>query len=238
MAAGRLPLLLLPGTLCDGRVFAPLVAGLGPKFDCAVFGTGDHDSVGAVAEALLQRAPQRFALAGFSLGGMVALEVAARAPGRVAGLALLCAKATPTPDAQKPERLAWLEAARREGLETVVTQALPRWLHPLHLHDAALRQVIVDMALTAGVAVLARQVRANNGRPDNTGLLPRLAVPTLVLFGGSDLLCTPQEARDMAAAIPGATLVEIEGAGHFAPLEQPEAVATAVRAWLVPIEAD
>ncbi len=227
------PLLLLPGTLCDGRVFAPVLARL--DIDGAVFGTGDHDSVAATARGILERAPPRFALAGFSLGGIVALEVVARAPERVVGLALLCAKAGPPPAAQKPARVAWLEAARREGLEATVRRDLPRWLHPSRADDPALGQVIVDMAASAGIAVLERQTRANNGRPDSRPRLPRIAVSTLVLYGATDPLCTPQDARDMAAAIPGATLVEIARSGHFAPLEQPAAVAQALSGWLAQI---
>ena len=229
-------LVLLPGTLCDARVFAPVIA-LGLDADCGVNGIGGQDSIGAMAAAVLAQAPPRFALAGFSLGGMVALEIVARAPERVSGLALLCTKAVPTPPAQKPERLAWLAAARSEGLAALVTLALPRWLHPCHVDDAAVGGVVVDMAVSEGVAVLERQTRANNGRPDSRPRLPHIATPTLVLCGEADLLCTPQDSRDMAQAIPGAALVEVAGAGHFALLEQPEAVAAALRVWLVRIEA-
>ncbi len=229
-------LVLLPGTLCDARVFAPVVA-IGLDADCGVTGTGGQDSIGAMAAAVLAQAPPRFAVAGFSLGGMVALEIVARAPERVSGLALLCTKATPTPAAQKPERLAWLAAARSEGLAALVALALPRWLHPRNVGNAAVGGVVIDMAVSEGVAVLERQTRANNDRPDSRPRLPYIATPTLVLCGEADLLCTPQDSRDMAQAIPGAALIEVAGAGHFALLEQPEAVAAALRGWLVRIDA-
>ena len=91
------------------------------------------------------------------------------------------------------------------------------------------------MALSAGLAVLERQTQANNGRLDSTPRLSRIGTPTLVLCGAADLLCTPQDARDMAAAIPGARLVEVAQAGHFAPLEQPATVASALSRWLAEV---
>lgn len=231
------PLVLIPGTLCDARVFAPVIGLIGADAACMALGTGGQDSIGDMAEAVLAQAPPRFALAGFSLGGMVALEIVARAPERVSGLALLCTKATPTPPAQKLERLTWLKAARREGLAALVTLALLRWLHPSNVNDAAVGGTVIDMAVSEGVAVLERQTRANNGRPDSRPRLAHIATPTLVLFGEADQLCTPQDSRDMAQAIPGAVLVEVAGAGHFALLEQPAAVASALRDWLVRVAA-
>ena len=227
------PLVLVSGTLCDARVFAPVIDLLGAAADCMAFGASGQDSIGGMAEAVLAQAPPRFALAGFSLGGFVALEIMARAPERVSGLALLCTKAIPTTPAQKLERLAWLDAARHEGLAPLVKLALPRWLHPRNVNDAAVGGIVVDMAVSEGVAVLERQTRANNDRPDSRPRLAHIATPTLVLFGETDQLCTPQDSRDMAQAIPGAVLVEVAGAGHFGLLEQPAAVADAMRDWLV-----
>ena len=227
-------LVLVPGSLCDGRVFAPVAARLRDVADPIVARAGDHASLGRTAEAILARAPARFALAGFSLGGMAALQVMLRAAGRVTGLALLCTRASPSTAAQARARHKWLAAARAAGLPATVARSMPDWL--LH-RDAKLGRVVADMARREGLAVLARQTRALDLRPDARPALAGITVPTLVLCGAADRRCTPAEGRAMAAAIPSATYVEVPRAGHFAPLEQPDAVAAALRAWLARIPA-
>ena len=77
------PLLLLPGLICDARIWAPQVEGLrGAREVIAINGYGEADSLGAMAEQVLAKAPPRFIVAGHSMGGRVALEVLRRAPER------------------------------------------------------------------------------------------------------------------------------------------------------------
>jgi 3-oxoadipate enol-lactonase len=61
-------------------------------------------------------------------------------------------------------------------------------------------------------------------RPDSTEFLPQIAVPTLIIVGERDALTPPADSEAMAAAIPGARLVTVPGAGHLTPMERPKAV--------------
>lgn len=229
-----IPLVLVPGTLCDGRVFEPMMAHLRDVAEPIVARTGDHASLPRMAEAILACAPTRFAVAGFSLGGMVALQMMLRAAGRVTGLALICTRASASTMAQARARRKWQAAARAGGLSATVARSMPDWLH---VRSARTGRVVVDMARREGLAVLARQTRALDRRPDARDMLAAVAVPTLVLCAAADRRCPPAEARAMAAAIPSAAFVEVPDAGHFAPLERPEAVAAALRVWLARIAA-
>ncbi|MET0429678.1 MAG: alpha/beta fold hydrolase [Microvirga sp.] len=232
-----LPLLLLPGTLCDARVFAPVVARLRDA-DGRIGGAvivGDMtgaDSTPALAAKLLAEAPPRFALAGFSLGGIVGLEMIAQAPERIERIALLATNARPDPAANAAPRRDAVERARRHGVATFIDDSWPKPVAPCNATDAALRALIVAMAETGGPAVLASQSEVAIHRADSRPRLAAITVPALVLCGEDDVVCRPDAHREMAGLIPGATLAILPGAGHFVTLEAPDAVAAHLRAWL------
>jgi pimeloyl-ACP methyl ester carboxylesterase len=86
----RTPLVLLPGMMCDARLFEPQISGLSDVAETWVGDLTRQDTMAALASAVLAEAPfERFALAGLSMGGIVALNMLARSPERIAGLALL-----------------------------------------------------------------------------------------------------------------------------------------------------
>ncbi len=237
----RTPLLLAPGTLCDAAVFAPLLAALPPTLlegrEVTLAPMTVGRTVGEAAAALLAQAPDRFALLGFSLGGIVALEVATQAPDRVRGLALVDSNAGAVDPADRPARRA-AAALGAVDLERYVGEALwPTYVAPARRDDAALRQAIQAMAGRVGAAAFARQIDTALSRPDSRGRLAALTVPALVLAGTQDALCPPAAQRDMARALPDAELALIPDAGHFALLEQPAAVAAAVAGWLARVDA-
>ena len=241
------PLLLLPGTLCDARVFAPVVARLGDGPDAdegagrsassaarAVI-VGDMtgaETTKALAAKLLTDAPPRFALAGFSLGGIVALEMIAQAPERIERIALLATNARPDPAANAAPRRDAVERTLRHGMATFIDDSWPKPVAPRNAADSGLRALIVDMAETGGHTVLASQSEVAIHRADSRPRLKDIAVPALVLCGEDDVVCRPDAHREMAELIPGATLAVLPGAGHFVLLESPDAVAAHLRAWL------
>ncbi|WP_206667918.1 alpha/beta fold hydrolase [Sphingomonas glacialis] len=222
----RVPLLLIPGTLCDERMFAPMLAAL-PHIDARVAPLC-HDEIGAAALAILAEAPPHFALLGFSLGGMVALELAAIAPDRVVGLALVDSNAR----AVAPDLHAMRRTEAAQGASAHVARLWPDYVAPAAQHDANLRAKIEAMANAIGSDALKRQTALALSRRDSRSRLARLTMPALVLAGAHDALCPPAWQQELADGLPDSTLVLIADAGHFAPLERPIAVAAEVGAWL------
>ena len=223
-----LPLVLLPGMMCDHRLFAPQSA-LGEVLVPSLSGA---DSIQALARAVLAEAPERFALGGLSMGGIVAMEMIHQAPARVAGLALLDTNYLPETPERQALRGPQIERARNGGLAEIMRNEMK----PLYLADTPGRDGILDlcmeMALDLGPHVFATQSIALRDRPDQAETLKAIRVPTLVLCGREDRLCPVERHREMHRMIPGSTLAVVDGAGHLPTLEQPEATTAALADWL------
>lgn len=235
VSTGGEPLALLPGTLCDGRVYGPLLERLAPDHARPVLTpvTDGAETAADAAALLLRGLPPRFALAGFSLGGIVALEMIAQAPERVTRLALIDTTARPDPPANRAIRRNAVARAAAMGLDRYVGDKL--W--SLYAADAGrtradLKALVEAMAADAGIDRFRRQSEIAINRTDSRPRLARIDAPALVLCGAHDKLCPPEVHLEMAALIPGATLVVVSDAGHFAIIEQPDAVARAFEAWL------
>jgi pimeloyl-ACP methyl ester carboxylesterase len=236
MEARRLtePLLivLVPGLLTSPRLFAeqlPALWRLGPVTIAAI--THD-DTMAAIAGRILATAPPRFALAGLSMGGYVAFEIARQAPDRLARLALLDTSARPDTPEQTERRRAQIALARGGRLGEVADQQFPLLLHPSRHGDPAARALVRLMADETGPEAFVRQQRAIIGRPDSRPGLAAIACPTLVLVGEDDVLTPPPLSSEIAAGVPGARLVVVPGSGHLSTLDQPERVTEALVAWL------
>lgn len=227
----REPLLLLPGTACDERLFAPLLASL----DGWPTKIGDMQAGRSAAEQarlVLADAPERFALLGFSLGGIVALEMIAQAPGRITRLALVDSTARPDPEANAAVRYAALERARRDGMEGYILESWEKLVAPANRGRTGLRKMIVAMALDSGADVLERQTQIAINRADSRPRLGAIAVPTIVVAGEEEQVCPIAAQTEMAEAIPDARLILIPQAGHFTPLENPQSLAPHILGWL------
>lgn len=228
------PLLLVPGLMCTAEMFLPQITASWPVSPVMVASTMTGSSMEDMAASVLASAPGRFTLAGFSMGGYIALEIMRQAPGRVTKLALLnTAARADTPEQTARRRLA-IEMVQREGLEAWLRSNAPFYLHPSRKQDPALVETIVRMGLAVGAHGFLRQIEAITDRIDSRPGLGAIAVPTLVLVGESDEATPPERSREMADAIEGAELVVVENSGHFATLEQPEAVNRALLSWLQP----
>ncbi|MEO5732189.1 MAG: alpha/beta fold hydrolase [Rubrivivax sp.] len=228
----RLPIVLLPGHMCDARLFGPLIDDL--RGELVLVGDLTADlSVAAMAQRVLASAPPRFALLGLSMGGIVALDMARQAPQRIARIALLDTNPLPESEDRSTMRLELMRLVAAGGLKSVVVERLkPAYLAAVNRDNATLLALVVEMAIDLGAEVFERQARALLSRPDGRTALGELRVPALVLCGREDALCTVAVHQAMAAAIPGSTLVVVEQAGHLPTLERPEAVNAAVRDWL------
>ena len=239
----RVPLVLVPGLMCDRAVWAEQIRSLADAAECHVVEHGLHDSISRMAEALLAQAPPRFALAGHSMGGRVALEVYRRAPERVRALALLDTGYQPLPEgpsgeAERAQRAALLEVAETRGMRAMGERWVQRMVHPERLADLELIGAILAMIERHTPEVFAAQIRALLGRPDASGLLATIRAPTLVLVGREDGWSPLARHQVMAQAIPGAQLVVIEHCGHMSTMEQPEQVARALRRWISEISTE
>jgi 3-oxoadipate enol-lactonase len=205
------------------RVISPDLRGFGETPLAAPYSIADlADDLARLMDALgLSRAT----VGGMSMGGYVALAFAARHGARLEGLILADTRAgADSPEARRgrDEAIALVEAS---GVQAYVERQIPRLLSP----DAsdALRAEVRALGRQTPDAVIAGLV-ALRERPDRRGELPLIACPTLVMVGAQDALTPPAEAAAMAAAIPGARLVELPGAGHLSCLEAPGAFAAAL----------
>ncbi|WP_041041003.1 alpha/beta fold hydrolase [Paramagnetospirillum magnetotacticum] len=225
-------LVLLPGLLNDHRLWSGQVGALAGRAEVMVGDLTQDDSLGAMAQRVLAAAPARFALAGLSMGGYVAMEIMRQAPERVERLALLDTTAWPDLPEQTQRRKDAVELARSGGFDKIMPTMLPLLFHPDHLAEAAITGLAKDMARMVGAEAFARQQAAIMARPDSRGSLSAIACPTLVLCGAEDGLTPPDRHDEMAALIAGAKRVTIPLCGHLSPLEQPDAVSDALRAWL------
>ena len=231
------PLVLVPGLMCDDAVWASLLPTLGEGRHCSVVDHGDARSLAAMAIRLLDVAPLRFALAGHSMGARVALEVVRLAPARVSRLALLDTGYLPRPAGQAGEdelhkRHALLQIARTRGVRAMAVEWVQGMVHPERLVDASLIEAIVAMFERKTAERFESQIAALLARPDASGVLASLSMPTLLLCGRQDGWAPPAQHQAMQALVTDAVLEVIEHAGHMPPMERPDAVAAALMRWL------
>lgn len=246
-----MPVVFLPGMLADQRMWQPTIDALAvsstggvdtntntnavpvPPIDPIFFALSDHDSVGDMAQTVLDRAPDRFALVGMSMGGYVAFEILRRAPERVGHLMLVNTRATA--DSPKTQRRRMLLAHLVAGaipFKGVNDAMLDTLLHPDNRHDADLIALLTDMAEAGGADVFKRQSKAVAERPDSIAVLADITVPCSVMVGEADGVISPQSHREMADAIKDASFAIFPGAGHYVPLETPDAFAKGLIALL------
>ena len=231
--AEKRALILLPGLLCTDALWRPQVEALPDLAEMRVADLTGPDTMRGMAEAVLAGAPQRFALAGLSMGGYVAQEIMRIAPGRVERLALLDTSARGDTAERREGRMAQVRAAREGRFgEVVEGEFLPAMMNPANPYPEPLRAMVRAMCGAVGPEAFVRQQTAIMSRPDGRADLPRIACPVLVLCGRQDQPTPVELHEEMAAAIPGARLVVIEDCGHLAPIERPEAVNAAMRDWL------
>lgn len=226
-------LLLLPGLICDSRIYAPQLAAFADAR--AVDGYGVADDLRTMARIALDFADtegaETFDLLGHSMGGRVALEVFRMAPGRVRRFALLSSGVHSLREGEADKRAALVAVAHNHGYEKLVDT----WLEPMvaerHRADPAIYPPLRQMCLDAGQDVFEAQIRALLARPEQESLLAQIACPALVLTGALDTWSPPAQQEAIAAAIPDAELVIVPGAGHMIQREAPQAVNDAIAEW-------
>lgn len=226
------PLIFLPGMMCDARLFGPQIETLSSVLPVMTFPLSQHDSVVAMAADILGNAPPHFALAGLSMGGIVAMEVLRQAPDRVARLALLDTNPLAELPEVKARRGPQMEAVRSGRLQQVMREEMK----PNYLAESSRQGRILDlcmeMAVDLGPDVFLRQSLALMNRPDQRAVLSSYRGQTLVLCGREDGLCPIERHQLMDDLLPNSTLKIVDGAGHLPTLEQPNETTEALSSWL------
>jgi pimeloyl-ACP methyl ester carboxylesterase len=230
-APARPCLVLIPGTLCDGRLFARQARSLRGQARVLTLGYRQLGAGARWVEQALARLPARFSLAGFSLGGLWALELLRRAPERIERLALIASNAEAgSRRGQQRSRALW-RLWRRRGAAAVARQ-----VKPAYFHHAAQRQrharLVRDMALATPARAARAQFQWAARRPAGLPVLAAAAQPLLIVSGEHDRLCPRAWQRRMAQARPDARWVELPRCGHFVPLEQPARLGQLLSRWL------
>jgi len=227
----RPALVLLHGLLCDAALWRHQAEHLADVAEIIIPDLTVQDSMAAMAEAALAMAPERFALAGLSMGGYVAQEIMHRAPGRVERLALLDTSARDDTEEQAARRRGLMELAQKGRFKGVTSRLLKLYLHPDCLHGP-LGEEVTAMTQRVGRDAFLRQQTAIRGRPDSRPGLAAIRCPTLVICGRQDALTPLEWSEEIAALVPGARLVVIEDCGHLSTMERPQAVTALLRYWL------
>ncbi|SDT37222.1 alpha/beta fold hydrolase [Microlunatus soli] len=223
------PLVLLPGMNCSAALWDAVLPGL-PAAVHVVHGRLEQPTIDGCVDDLLDQLPSRFALAGLSLGGIVAMALIRRAPERVTRLCLLATNARAPTAAQLT---GWQEEHRRLAAGETARQLQRDLLPVLTAHrTAALDEAICAMADDIGDQILDTQLAAQATRIDERPALHRVAVPTLVLAAADDALCPVDRHREISAAVPGSRLQILPDIGHLSPLEAPGLISAAVVRWL------
>jgi len=222
---------LLPGNMCDARLWADDVRGVLPG--AADADLSRDDSIAAMAARALADAPGWLLPVGFSMGAIVAVEMWCQAPERIAGLALLGYNAT----ADLPERAAHRPVQQAEvragGLERVLVEELkPNYLAAARRGDGPLLDLLRDMGMALGADVFVAQSEALRLRADRTDVLPKIGVPVFYGCGAEDTVCPPAWHRRWEALTPDARFAQFAGAGHMLPLEAPAALAATLSDWI------
>lgn len=229
----NVPLILIPGTLCDAALWRHQIDHLGDVAEVSVADHTRHDSMAEIARAILASPPPRFALAGLSMGGFVAFEIMRQAPERVDRLALFDTSARPDAPEMVQRRHDLTQLTTIGQFKGVTPRLLPSFIHPDRLDDEALCRTITEMAERVGPEAFVRQQTANAARPDSRPGLARIVCPTLVACGRQDALTPLALSQEIAQGIPNSTLVVIEDCAHLPTLERPQAVTSLLRYWLL-----
>lgn len=218
------PVVLIAGQLLTARLWAPQVAALSDRCEPVVADQASHDTIAAMAAAILADAPERFSIVGQAMGGFVAFEMLRQAPARVGRLVLMSTLASADGPAQTARREGYLRLVEAGRFDEVVEERLPLLLSPERRSDPELVAAARAMAAATGPDAFLRQQRAIMSRPDSRPSLSAIACPTLILCGRQDGIVTLAHQEEMRDGIPGARLEILDDCGHLMSLEQPARV--------------
>ncbi len=229
----KIPLVLVPGLLCDARLWGHQLKYLDDIADMHVGDTQQDDSIGGMAKRILDAAPDQFALAGLSMGGYVSLEIMRQAPERVLKTALLDTSSRQDSDEQRRRRRGLISLTSTGKFKGVTPRLLPLLVHPDRMSDEALTQTIMDMASDVGQETFVNQQTAILNRVDSRPSLAAFEKPVLVICGREDELTPLDLSEETRDGLVNSRLCIIEECGHLSSMERPFATTALMRDWLL-----
>lgn len=226
-------LLLIPGLLSDYALWQHQIDALSDIATCHVADSATHNRIDLIAKDILAKAPERFALAGLSMGGYLALEIMRQAPERVERLCLLNTSARQDTPEQRQRRSILLSLSTRGTFKGVTPRLLPLLIHPERISDVVLTQTIMDMAERVGREAFQNQQTAILNRIDSRPYLKDIKCPVQLVGGMQDAISRPEYMEEMETLIPHARLAMLDGCGHLSTMEHPEKTTAIMRVWLI-----
>lgn len=228
----RMNIALVPSQLCTELVWEkqlPILSSFGTP---RVFAQRDHDTIGAMAQSVLDAMPPHFALVAHGMGAFVAFEMLRRAPERISRLVLMSALAPADTPKQTVRREGYLRLVEQGKFDGIIEERIPMLVHPARTSDVGITATLRRMAKDTGPEIFQRQQRAIMSRADSRPSLSAISCPTLLVFGREDGITTIDHQHEMRDGIAGARLEILENCGHMMPIEKPDEVNALLSAFL------
>lgn len=220
-------LILLPGLLSDQAVWSHQLNHLSDLVNCRVIPLTSDDNMDDLIQTVLQSVEGNFYLAGHSMGGWLALELARVAPLRILKLCLLNTSAQKDSAEKRQNRIDMIEAVTQGQFQTVAEDIANRYVY-----NTKVKKDVLAMFLRVGAQAFLNQEKALLTRHDSRSILSKLAMPTLVVHAVQDKVFSLAVHKELVDKIPNAKLAIIEDTGHMSPMESPQAVTAFLRFWL------
>ena len=224
---------MVPGMMCDERIFSPQIEALSQNLEVTIADISNFSSVRELASDVLKKAPKKFSLLGHSMGGIVAMEIYSQAPNRIEKLILMDTNPKAELDEVKLKREPQIrEVNKGKLLEVMRDEMKPNYLAESENKTSVL-SVCMDMALNLGPDVFINQSRALQSRLDQQNTIQSIKIPVLIMCGSEDKLCPVERHEMMHNMITDSDLKIINNAGHMPTLEQPRETTEVIKEWLM-----
>ncbi|HHT0594176.1 TPA: alpha/beta fold hydrolase [Legionella anisa] len=220
-------LVFLTGVLSDHRVWSYQINHLQDLVKCQIIPLFHGNSTEDLLQSVLNAVEGTFFLAGHSMGGWLALELARRAPERILKLCLVNTSAQQDSKEKHQRRMEMIQKVEQGNFQIVAET-----LADLYVYDDRAKNEVLSMFLNVGQQVFLTQQKILLARRECLSFLSSFAMPTLIIHAREDKIFSLAVHEELADKIPNSKLAIIEDSGHMSPMESPQAVTALLRFWL------